>query len=106
MAIVVQLVAVTLQRKAEVAGMHERELDLVARTWLVPGERTKNGWPQLVPLSRLAIDLIEEAKRLRREIEDDAGAKPSQRAAADLPGPQRPERLRCAATASRTPCAR
>jgi len=77
MAIVVQLVAVTLQRKSEVAGMHESELDVVARTWLVPGTRTKNGWPQLVPLSRLAVDLIEEAKRLRREIEDEAGAKAS-----------------------------
>lgn len=77
MTIIVQLVAVTLQRKSEVAGLHERELDLVARTWRVPGDRTKNGWPQLVPLSKLAIDLIEEAKRLRREIEEASGAKPS-----------------------------
>lgn len=77
MAIIVQLVAVTLQRKFEVAGMHERELDFVARTWLVPGERTKNGWPQLVPLSRLAIDLIEEAKRLRHESDEACGGKPS-----------------------------
>lgn len=77
MAIVVQLVAVTLQRKSEVAGMHEAELDLVARTWRVPGERAKNGWPQLVPLSRLAIDLIEEAKRLRREVDEANGVKPT-----------------------------
>lgn len=77
MAIVVQLVAVTLQRKSEVAGLHEDELDLVHRTWLIPGPRTKSGWPQLVPLSRMAIDLIEEAKRLRREIEVAAGARPT-----------------------------
>jgi integrase len=77
MGIIVQLVAVTLQRKAEVAGMHEQELDLVARTWLIPGERTKSGWPQLVPLTSLAIDLIEEAKRLSRRIEIEEGAKPS-----------------------------
>lgn len=77
MAIVVQLVAVTLQRKSEVAGMHEDELDLVQRTWLVPGPRTKSGWPQLVPLSKMAIDLIEEAKRLRRDLEIQAGTKPS-----------------------------
>jgi len=85
MAIIVQLVAVTLQRKAEVAGMHERELDFVARTWLVPGARTKNGWPQLVPLSRLAIDLIEEAKRLRREMGDADGRSPSNEPALIFP---------------------
>jgi integrase len=41
--------------------MARSELDLTARTWTLPGERTKNAKRHVVPLSDLAIDLIEEA---------------------------------------------
>jgi integrase len=69
MALIIQLAAILLQRKSEVAGMHESELDLVQKTWLIPGHRMKSGWPHLVPLPPAAIPLIEEAKRLRRRQE-------------------------------------
>lgn len=51
---------VTLQRPGEVIGLNKRELDLKARTWTIPGERTKNKRPHLVPLSSLAIEILSE----------------------------------------------
>ena len=59
--IAIQLAAVTLQRRGEVAGMHVGELDLDGKTWLIPGARTKNKRPHLVPLSDLAVGLIRAA---------------------------------------------
>jgi integrase len=58
---VVRLCLVTGQRRAEVAGMMRAELDLAARTWTLPGERTKNGKRHVVSLSGLAVELIESA---------------------------------------------
>ena len=37
------------------------EIDLKAREWRLPGSRTKNGHPHVVPLSDLAIEIIKEA---------------------------------------------
>jgi integrase len=65
LAIGVALCAVTLQRRGEVAGIDLAELDLAAKTWIIPAARTKNGRAHLVPLSDDAIALIEEAKGLR-----------------------------------------
>ena len=64
LAIAVQLCAVTLQRGGEVIGMRFGEIDLSARTWLLPAERTKAGREQLVPLSGCAVELIEEAMEI------------------------------------------
>ena len=50
-------------RLNEVAGMRWAELDDDA-TWLIPGERTKNHRPHLVPLPPLARDLLASAKRV------------------------------------------
>lgn len=58
---IIKLCLVSAQRVGEVAGMRRDELDLEARTWALPGARTKNGHPHLVPLSELAIDIIDEA---------------------------------------------
>jgi integrase len=49
LAIAVKLCALTLQRRGEVAGIDLSEIDLTARTWLIPEERTKNARPHLVP---------------------------------------------------------
>lgn len=57
----VKLCLVTAQRVGEVAGMRRDELDLKARTWSLPGERTKNGRAHIVPLSDLAVSIIKEA---------------------------------------------
>jgi integrase len=58
---VVKLCLVTAQRVGEVAGMNDAEIDLTAREWRLPGGRTKNGHPHVVPLSDLAIAVINEA---------------------------------------------
>lgn len=60
----VQLAAVTLQRRGEVAGMVRDELDLHHRLWTIPGERTKNHRTHVVPLSELAVRLLREALEL------------------------------------------
>ena len=41
------------------------EIDLKAREWRLPGERTKNGHAHTVPLSDMAVALIEEARAKR-----------------------------------------
>jgi integrase len=58
---IIRLCLVTAQRVGEVAGMRVDELDLDAKTWSLPGSRTKNGSPHQVPLSDMAIAIIEEA---------------------------------------------
>lgn len=61
MALALKLAAVLGQRRGEIAGMEVRELDLVARTWTIPGSRMKANRPHIVPLSDLAVTLIEKA---------------------------------------------
>jgi integrase len=58
---IIRLCLVTGQRVGEIAGMRRDELDMKARTWRLPGSRTKNAHPHVVPLSDLAISIIEEA---------------------------------------------
>jgi len=62
-----RLLLLTLARRAEVAGMRADELDLEQASWTIPGERTKNGRPVLVPLSAPAVALLREASRLANE---------------------------------------
>lgn len=65
MGVAVRLAMVTLQRGGEVCGMSEGEIDETAKTWTIPGERTKNHLTHLVPLPPLALDLINRARKLR-----------------------------------------
>ena len=58
---IIQLCLLTGQRVGEVAGMQRGEFDLAAREWRLPAERTKNAHAHLVPLSRMAIGIIEAA---------------------------------------------
>ena len=61
MGVALRMAAVTLQRGGEVIGMAWSEIDRNARTWLIPAERMKGGKAHLVPLSDLALRLIDEA---------------------------------------------
>ena len=70
--ITLQLCALLLQRRQEVAGMRPAELDLANKVWTVPAERTKAGRVQLVPLPDRAVKLIKEALKLAREGQDKA----------------------------------
>jgi integrase len=65
-AIAMQLALVTGQRIGEVSGIAASELDLneLVPVWKLPETRTKNRQPHRVPLSSLALRLIEEAQKL------------------------------------------
>jgi integrase len=54
------LLLATAQRRGELANMRWSELDLEARTWLIPAERAKNGKPHVVHLSDFALSLLDE----------------------------------------------
>lgn len=66
MRIALQLATLLLQRRGEIAGMAVSELNLSEGLWLIPGERTKNGKPHLVPLPPRAVELIGEALELAK----------------------------------------
>ncbi len=54
----VKLLALTGQRRDEVAGMRWDEVDLVTRLWTLPPARTKNNQPHEVPLSKAALAVL------------------------------------------------
>jgi integrase len=58
---IIRFCLVTAQRVGEVAGITRQEIDWTAREWRLPGERTKNGHPHVVPLSDFSLELLEEA---------------------------------------------
>ena len=59
--IVLLLMLITAQRKCEILNMQKDEVDLKNGWWVIPGNKTKNGLQHRVPLSNMAIELIEEA---------------------------------------------
>jgi integrase len=59
-----KLILVTGQRPGEVAYAAQAEFDLDNRLWTIPAERSKNGKPHQVPLSRLAVTLLAHLWRL------------------------------------------
>lgn len=60
-----QLLLLTGQRRAEVAGARYTEMNLGNRSWAIPGERTKNGEAHDVALSEPAFAIIESLPRIR-----------------------------------------
>jgi integrase len=64
---IIQLCIVTLQRRGEVAGMTLDELDLENKLWTIPSTRTKNKRTHVVPLSDLALQIIEKALAIRKQ---------------------------------------
>jgi integrase len=53
-----RLLLLTGQRPGEVGGMCWSEIDLDARTWTIPGARTKNGKEHIVHLSAIAVEVL------------------------------------------------
>lgn len=54
-----RLLLVTGQRREEVGGLAWSELDRSGRVWLLPAARAKNKQPSLIPLSELAIEILD-----------------------------------------------
>ena len=57
----IKMALATGQRRFEIAGFVRSEIDDVAALWRLPGKRTKNGYPNLIPLPPLLVTLIAEA---------------------------------------------
>jgi integrase len=53
----------TAQRGGEIVTMRWEDVELDARWWTIPTERSKNGLPHRVPLSRAAIDILRQLDR-------------------------------------------
>lgn len=65
-ALALKIALATGQRIGEVTGIERAEYDLAgdAPLWTVPGNRSKNGEQNRVPLSPLAVQLFQEAEKL------------------------------------------
>jgi integrase len=60
----IYLMLVTGQRRSEVVEAPWAEFDLAARWWTIPASRTKNGRAHRVPLTRTAMVLLRQVKKL------------------------------------------
>jgi integrase len=75
---IVELLALTGQRREEVAQLTWDELDLASQTWTLPASRTKNGKPHIVHFSQAAITVLMRIPRLGRFVFSLSGTKPFQ----------------------------
>jgi integrase len=73
---IVELLALTGQRREEVAQLSWDELDLSSQTWTLPASRTKNGKPHIVHLSKPAIAALMRMPRLGKFVFSVLGEKP------------------------------
>src|SRR6516165_7641964 len=75
---IVELLALTGQRREEVAGLELEELDLAQRVWTIPKSRTKNAKAHVVHLSEQSIALLRHLDRRGRCVFSPLGTKPFQ----------------------------
>jgi integrase len=75
---IVELLALTAQRREEVARASSDELDIEQRIWSLPKARTKNGKPHIVHLSNEAIAVLNSANKIGAFIFSLDGTKPFQ----------------------------
>ncbi len=73
---IVEMLALTGQRREEVARMTCAEVDLVRRLWILPGTRTKNGKPHVVQLSDLAVAVMRAQPRFNTLVFPAGGGRP------------------------------
>jgi integrase len=73
---IVRILLLTGQRRGEVAGMRWKELDLGNRFWSLPGERTKNTLPHVVPLSEAVLRDLTDRPRLGEYVFTTTGTTP------------------------------
>lgn len=64
---IIRLLLLTGQRRDEVRGMAWSEVSADLATWTIPGERTKNGQPSVVPLSAPAQAILRDQLAKVRE---------------------------------------
>lgn len=66
----VRLLMITGQRRGEVAGLRNTEMEMAAKLWTVPAVRMKNSLPHEVPLTSLALDEIKTLLKMLPEEMD------------------------------------
>lgn len=59
-----RVLALTAQRRTEVAGMRWNDLDLGGATWIIPAADTKGERKHYVPLSAVALEILAALPRL------------------------------------------
>ena len=62
---IVELLALTGQRREEVAGLQREELDLAHRVWTLPKQRTKNAKAHVVHLSDQSVAVLRRVDQRR-----------------------------------------
>ena len=62
-----KLLLITGQRRGEIVNSEWCEVDLVGKWWTIPGEKSKNGRANRVPLSKQALKVLKEIKALSGE---------------------------------------
>jgi len=62
-ALALEFTILTAARTGEVRGATWDEIDLKARTWIIPGERMKKGREHRVPLTDRTVEILEGLKR-------------------------------------------
>jgi integrase len=83
-----KLQLVTAQRKGEVIGAEWSEFDLDGRVWTIPAEKAKNGMPHRLPLSPLALVVLDEIASALQATKDVPGwLFPSPRCDGPITGP-------------------
>jgi len=75
---IIDLLALTGQRREEVAGMQWQELDLVQQTWTISKLRTKNGKAHVVYLSDQSAAVLKRADKRGALVFSVLGARPFQ----------------------------
>ena len=75
---IVELLALTGQRREEVAGLQWEELDLAQRIWTIPKSRTKNAKAHIVHLSEQSLAVLKRADQRGPLVFSLLGTKPFQ----------------------------
>jgi integrase len=75
---IVEFLALTGQRREEVARMKSDELDLARRVWTIPKSRTKNGKEHVVHLSQQSIAVLKRIKKNEPFVFSVLGTRPFQ----------------------------
>ena len=75
---IVELLALTGQRREEVARLTWEELDLQQRVWTIPKSRTKNAKAHVVHLSDQSLGVLERVNRQGSLVFSRLGTKPFQ----------------------------
>jgi integrase len=73
---IVELLALTGQRREEVARLQQEELDLARRVWTIPKSRTKNAKTHVVHLSEQSIAVLKRAGERAPYVLSVLGSKP------------------------------